>query len=294
MSKLTLLMSKIFPQKLERQVRDFRDMYLRKYQVVNLPEEIFDPSLKRNSISFCTTCMNRFFHLRHTIIRNIENNLNYPNVEFVLLNYNSQDGLHEWALKHLKKYVDLGVLNYYYTTQPEFFHVCKAKNLAHRVAKGEIVCNLDGDNFTGKNFAYYINYLFEQHGGNSVFHFRKKPFWGTEGRIALSKVKFQELGGYDESFLPTGHEDHDLLNRAKAFGMEYNNIEIENFLRYLSNTTKEKSMNFEDEQAYYYDYESGNRKQSNDNIANNKLIANLNGQEKFPVYKNFSSELIYL
>jgi len=293
MSKLSLLLSKFIPQKLERNLRDFRDLYLRNYHLEKLPQEIFDKNLQHHSISFCTTCMNRFFHLRKTIIRNMEDNMEYPGVEFVLINYNSQDGLHAWAEKNLRKYIEAGVLNYYHTNEPKFFHVCKAKNLAHRAAQGKILCNVDGDNFTGKHFAYFINYMFLKHGMNSILHFRKKPYWGTEGCIAYAKEKFMELGGYDETFLPTGHEDHDLMNRAKAYGMDYYNFEIENFLRYLSNTTKEKSMNFEDENAYYYNYESGNRKTSDDNIANKKLIANTGpeGWGKTPLYKNFSSEL---
>ncbi len=294
MSKLTLFFSELFPEKLERGLRDFRDLHLRKYHFEKLSDEIFDPKVDKKSISFCTTCMNRFFHLRQTIIQNIEDNKSYPGVEFVLINYNSQDGLHEWVRSNLRKYIDIGLLNYYYTQEPEFFHVCKAKNLAHRAANGNIVCNVDGDNFTGKDFAYFINFLFNKHGDDSILHFRKKPLWGTEGRIALLKTKFLELGGYDESFLPTGHEDHDLLNRAKAMGMNYSNYEIENFLRYLSNTTKEKSRNFQDDNAYYYDYESANRKSSNLNIANNKLIANSNGWEKIPLYKNFSDQISYL
>jgi hypothetical protein len=294
MSKLTLLLGELFPEKLERRLRDFRDLYLRKYHFEKLSEEIFDSKLEKKSISFCTTCMNRFFHLRQTIIQNIEDNKSYPGVEFVLINYNSQDGLHEWAKQNLQKYIDGGLLNYYYTQEPEFFHVCKAKNLAHKAAIGKIVCNVDGDNFTGKNFAYFINFLFAKYGDDSILHFRKKPLWGTEGRIALLKAKFIELGGYDENFLPTGHEDHDLLNRAKAMGMSYYNYEIENFLRYLSNTTKEKSKNFEDDNAHYYDYESANRKTSNLNLSNNKLIANPNGWGKIAVYKNFSEDLTYL
>jgi hypothetical protein len=290
MSKLSLFLSKFIPQRLERNIRDFRDLYLRHYRLEELPREIYDPALHRYKISFCTTCMNRFFHLRQTIIRNMENNLGYPGVEFVLINYNSQDGLHAWAEKNLKKYIDAGILNYYYTPDPQFFHVSKAKNLAHLMAQGDIVCNVDGDNFTGKDFAYYINFLFNQYGLNTMLHFRKKPFWGTEGRIALSKQNFMTLGGYDESFLPTGHEDHDLMNRAKAYGISYYNIEIENFLRYLSNTTKEKSMNFEDKDAYYYNYESGNRKTSDENIANNRLIANPGGWGSAKLYKNFSKE----
>ncbi len=49
-------------------------------------------------ISFCTTSMNRLKHLQETLIQNLENNLNTPDleVEFVVLNYNSQDDMHEW------------------------------------------------------------------------------------------------------------------------------------------------------------------------------------------------------
>lgn len=294
MSKLTLLLSNLVPQRLERKARDFRDLYLRHYKLEKLPPEIYSKDLKYYTISFCTTCMNRLFHLQQTIIKNMEDNLDYPNVEFVLINYNSQDGLDAWAQRHLKKYVEEGILNYYHTTEPQFFHVCKAKNLAHKAAKGDIIVNLDGDNFTGEDYAFYINYLFNKKGFDNLYHFRKSPYWGTEGRIVLSKEKFVELGGYDESFHPTGHEDYDLINRAKAYGLGYENIQVENFLRYLSNTTKEKSSNFEDENAYFYDYESSNRKKSNDNITANRLIANKDGWATMPVYKNFSKEAIYL
>ncbi|MBT1705728.1 glycosyltransferase family A protein, partial [Chryseosolibacter indicus] len=220
-----------------RAIRDFRDLKLRRYNEEKLPAEIYDPSLEKRKVSFCTTCMNRFFHLRKTFIKNIEDNIDYPNVEFVLLNYNSKDELHQWAQKTLPKYIERGIVNYYYTDRPDFFHASIAKNLAHKVAQGDIVCNLDGDNFTGKDFAYYLNYKMHVMGDNTILHVRKSPYWGTEGRIVLTRKNFIELGGYDESFEPIGHEDHDLLHRAKAYGLKYENVLIENFLHYLSNTT---------------------------------------------------------
>ncbi|MBL7856250.1 MAG: glycosyltransferase family 2 protein [Cyclobacteriaceae bacterium] len=292
MSRIGTFVHGIFPEQWERRLRDFRDEYLRTYHHEKLPQAIYDTGLKQHSISFCTTCMNRFFHLRKTIIRNMESNIRYKRAEFVLVNYNSQDGLHEWAKKNLRKYIDAGILNYYYTPEPKFFHVSIAKNIAHRMAKGEFVCNVDGDNFTGKDFAFYLNYLINQFGIDSLFHFRKKPFWGTEGRVALSKAKFLALGGYDESFFPTGHEDHDLINRARAYGMPYHVIEIENFLHYLSNSTREKSKNFEDPNAYYYNYESANRETSNRNIARGELVANGGILPAVAVYKNFTDELV--
>ncbi|KKL80749.1 hypothetical protein LCGC14_2001600, partial [marine sediment metagenome] len=48
-------------------------------------------------ISFCTTCMGRLYNLKETLPKNIEANGEYPNVEFVILDYNSSDGLGDWV-----------------------------------------------------------------------------------------------------------------------------------------------------------------------------------------------------
>lgn len=52
-------------------------------------------------ISFCITCMNRLEHLQATLERNIPDNLPEGQVEFVLLDYYSTDGLHEWVRQHM-------------------------------------------------------------------------------------------------------------------------------------------------------------------------------------------------
>lgn len=288
MSKATLLLSKLLPNTVERKIRTYRDIYLRNYKVEDLPDEIYSEDLIKHSISFCTNCMNRLYHLRHTMEENINSNIEYGNVEFVLVNYNSKDGMHEWVRKHLMKYIESGLLNYYYTEEPEYFHMSKAKNLAHILAKNKIVCNLDGDNFTGKDFAYYINYLFNIHGEDNIFQFKKAPYWGCEGRIVLSKDNFMKLGGYDEAFHPAGHQDHDLVFRGQAIGLDYHTIEVENFLRYLSNSTLEKSTGLAEKKVDYYKLRDENIVASNKNIENGELVANLeNGWGKSIVYKNF-------
>ena len=70
MSKLSLLLKHLIPQKLERSLRTFRDINLRKYNDTRLPEEIYSQS-HYYTISFCSTCMNRLFHLKYTIDKNI-------------------------------------------------------------------------------------------------------------------------------------------------------------------------------------------------------------------------------
>lgn len=287
------LLKKIIPGKVERVIRDIRDQYWRKYDIEKLPDGIYSDNLEFKSISFCTTCMNRLFHLKKTFEQNIADNRDYKGkVELVLIDYNSQDGLEEWAKKTLTPYIEKGIVNYYKTYGPTRFHASVAKNLAHKMGQGDIVCNVDGDNFTGKDFAFYINYLVNKYGMDLMLHFTKKPFWGTEGRLALSKENFHKLGGYDEALLPIGHEDHDLVNRAKAMGLKYHRVEIENFLRYLSNTSKEKSENCSDESTDYYYLERTNINTSNENIKQGKLKANTAGVDEVVLYKNFTDEKI--
>jgi hypothetical protein len=46
MSKLSLFFSKLIPQKLERNIRDFRDLHLRQYAFEKLPAEIYNSQPK--------------------------------------------------------------------------------------------------------------------------------------------------------------------------------------------------------------------------------------------------------
>lgn len=289
MSKLTLFLNQFIPQSLERKLRTIRDKNFRKYNIEKLPPEIYTPK-KFYSISLCITCMNRLFHLKETIEQNIQDNAAYPNIEFVLIDYNSQDGLEEYVKENLMPYIDKGILNYYKTYEPKKFHMSLAKNLSHALAKGEVVCNLDGDNFAGKDFAFYLNYLFNTKGENNIYQFFKRPFWGTVGRLCLHKEKFFKLGGYDESLLPVGHDDIDLVNRSRKMGMNFEQTQIENFLKYLSNTTKEKSENATDTDEDYYSITHVNIEKSNENIRNGKLVANPTGMKNFTIYRNFEKE----
>lgn len=100
-------------------------------------------------ISFCITCMNRLEHLQATLERNILDNLPEGQVEFVLLDYHSTDGLPEWVRQHMGGYISRGVLNYYRTEEPQHYLRSHSRNMAFRLAQGDILCNLDADNFSG-------------------------------------------------------------------------------------------------------------------------------------------------
>ena len=173
---------------------------------------------KIRKISIITTCMNRTYDLKKTYIRNILDNIDYPNVEFVLLNYNSSDDLDEWVKKYLSGWIEDGVVNYYKTTEPKYYQMGHSRNIAYKVAQGEIVNNVDADNYTGRGFVDAINLLAELSPKKAIFAKGKKMM---HGRVGLYKKEFLELGGYDEDFIGYGYDDHDLVIRAMMFGYKF-------------------------------------------------------------------------
>jgi hypothetical protein len=103
-------------------------------------------------ISFCTTCKNRLWQLRHTMPPNIAAIEADGCSEMVLVNYNSEDGLDEW-IGQFRPAMDAGTLRYVHERSDPHFHGFKAKNLAHFAATGDFVVNLDADNFVGDTIA---------------------------------------------------------------------------------------------------------------------------------------------
>jgi hypothetical protein len=174
-------------------------------------------------ISFCTTCMNRLRHIKKTLIKNIENNIDYPNVEFVLLDYNSNDGLKDWVYKNCKDYLNKGILKYYRTEDPKYFHMSHAKNMAHNISTGDILCNLDADNFTKRDFAFYLNFKFIENQNiiiTNSWNSCRDRLSDFGGRICISKDNFIKLNGYDENFIGWGYEDLDFKHRAFEIGIK--------------------------------------------------------------------------
>lgn len=187
----------------------------------------FTLPLKREySISLCTTCMNRLHDLRQTLPRNLEDNSDYPNLEFVLLDYNSKDGLGDWVRQSLMSYVDSGRLVYARTSEPTAYHMGHSRNVAFKLAKGEIVSNVDADNWTSAGFATVLNRVANQQPERAVF---TKSRQRIRGRVGFYKKEWEELlGGYDESLTDYGFDDMDLMHRAllqgfrlMCFGGEY-------------------------------------------------------------------------
>jgi glycosyltransferase involved in cell wall biosynthesis len=163
-----------------------------------------------DKISFVTTCKGRRHHLEKTLPENILGNLGYPNVEFVVLDYNSEDGVEDFIRSRLMEYVDKGILVYFRESTAKYFHYSHAKNVAHVASTGDILVNVDADNYIGDGYTWALEKEFREQ-GIFVTGQRAGSFWG---RIALRREDFLALRGYDESLWGWGGEDEDLRRRA--------------------------------------------------------------------------------
>lgn len=178
--------------------------------------KITEPVISQYKISLCTTCMNRAFDLKKTLPKNIEDNKDYPNLEFVVLDYNSQDDLEQWMKDNMMSHIESGRVVYYKTTTPKFYSMTKSRNLAFRLASGDTVNNVDADNYVHKGFAAYLNVLANQFTEKVIFSKGKRML---RGRLGFWKHEFMdELKGYNEKMEDYGRDDHDLLNRAWMAG----------------------------------------------------------------------------
>jgi glycosyltransferase involved in cell wall biosynthesis len=197
------------------------------------------------SISFCTTCMNRISHIKTTLLKNILDNLDYQgNVEFILLDYNSSDGLEKYIKTELSKFINEGKLLYYRTEDPLKYNMSHSRNMAYKLASGDIVCNIDADNFTGKGFAKYINEVFNKDG--NVFlstHNAKNVKNDVLGRICVKKIHFLNVGGYDERMKHYGFDDFDFVNRLEMSGVKRQLLDKAEFLRAISHSDEQRMVN---------------------------------------------------
>jgi hypothetical protein len=160
--------------------------------------------------------MNRLEHLQKTLHQNMLDNFMLEDVEFVLLDYNSTDGLEDWVKNNMQGYIKSGILTYYKTLTPTSYYRSHSRNMAFKLADAELVCNLDADNFLGKGFASFMMDAFiNKHKILYTSHLNKRDIGG---RICFRKKDFIEIRGYNEMFKSYGLEDIELIFRFHKNG----------------------------------------------------------------------------
>jgi len=172
------------------------------------------------SISFCTTCKGRLYQLRETLPGNLASLA--ADEEIVLVDFDSPDELTPWVWDNFRAEIEGGKLRFFEVLDQAPWHSSKAKNLAHRLARGRFVFNLDGDNFLMPRDAEKIRAAFAQ--GFAARQGSGDLRDGTPGRIGLPREVFLDLGGYDEGLLGTLIHDWDLIVRAEAIGQTFQRL----------------------------------------------------------------------
>lgn len=172
--------------------------------------------MENMKVSFITRCMNRLEHIKETYLFNIDIALQSGlDFEFVLLDWSSTDGLQEWIKSNLAKYIDGGIVKIITIEGQYRFDRSKTLNILGKSCRGELICNLDADNYLCLDFLSHIPKVFGEN-SNSIIHCRGRPkrgWRGIFGRIIYRKDYFLKIRGYDESMTGYGEEDMDFLNR---------------------------------------------------------------------------------
>ena len=240
------------------------------------------------SVGFCTTCKGRTQHIQETLPANLRDN---ARARFVLVNYNSQDGLDDFLRKKHMKDIESGRLSVYRFTEPGPFRMAHAKNLAHRLAMLEgcaALVNVDADNFAGPDFDQYVTERLSAYDGDAFLWANMKKgemHRGISGRIAVPAHAFLEAGGYDEMFETWSPDDKDFNARLRRLG--FRALEIDDqFLDAINHNDKMRFREYPDCQYDAEDFTLPNRKHIR--------IANAGRLGLGVVFKNFGREPVEL
>ncbi len=182
------------------------------------------------NVVFAVTCKGRVQHLERTLPANLRDN---PGAKFVVLDYNDTSGLSDYLRNNHAADIGEGRLAVYQYRDPVPFRMAHAKNMAHRCGMlegGDVLVNLDADNFTGAAFAEYLKRKFQIDGPDMFMWSRmvkegegRLPK-GISGRIAVTKEAFVLSGGYDEKYSTYSPDDKDFNARLGRMGYQGHEI----------------------------------------------------------------------
>jgi hypothetical protein len=221
-------------------------------------------------LSFCISHKNRFDFLKQTLKQNLDDNRTDSSVvEFVLVDFGSDEDVAGWLTANFKDDLVTGYLRIFQAEGLTDWHASIAKNTVHMEARGAIWVNLDCDNYTGERGGKHIIDAFEQAETSLIYwQYSKRKLDGTFGRIGMTRDVFEQLGGYDEAFLPMGYQDGDLKDRAIALGCQLIHDRNPQFNQAIKNekfVPKEMSWKLMNEH---------NEQLSRDKIKTGQLVAN--------------------
>ena len=194
----------------------------------------------RQTLCFLTVVMNRLHHLAQTLPVNLADN-KLSSTNFLVLDYNSDDGLREYIFSNFRDEIQSGRLRYRRYADAKYFSHSHSRNLAVKLTEATYICNVDADNFTGPRFDEFLMQEFRKN-PRVVISALSNPLnmYGAFGRMAARRTDFIEVGGYDETFEGYGFEDYDLVSRFEQSGLEIIRIDNAEFLETVSHDNNDR------------------------------------------------------
>ena len=186
-------------------------------------------------ISFCSTCKGRLWQLKQTLPENIKK-LDALS-EIVILDYFSDDGLKDYIFSNFYDFIESGKIKYFQMIEDYAYTSSYAKNVAHKLATGDILFNLDADNYIYDGLLYELRKLKD----NQLF----LPRLGLEnegilGRLGYTKNTFFRLNGYNENIV--GMKGDDGYMRMKAHELKISVITSSVRVKAIQNSLEQKEL----------------------------------------------------
>lgn len=169
-------------------------------------------------ISLCTVVSNRLWQLKDTLRHNL-GFTRVGDVEICIAVYNDRDGAVDYLDEHYSEYLVDGRLRYvefvdtYAPIDGSAFACGHAKRYSHSIANGNILFNLDADNFMDAETMRKLKGLRPKE--ILILDPRTMLPDGRAGRIGLHKDLYHRLGGYVDK---GRRDDIDLVFRATMMG----------------------------------------------------------------------------
>jgi len=194
------------------------------------------------TITFFTVVMNRLHHLSMTLPLNLRDN-RAAGTDFLILDYGSTDGVAEYLLEKFPKEIESRRLQFQ-RVEAKYFDRCHSRNLAAHYASGDVLCNIDADNFTGQNFDLYLSAYFQVQENIFITGVGNVPgIRDAFGKLAVRRQHFFAVQGYNETFKGYGYEDYDLVQRLEERGLDKIVINDQQYLQAIAHEPRERIRN---------------------------------------------------
>jgi hypothetical protein len=187
------------------------------------------------SINICSQVKNRFYQFKETFYENLDTINRYANVTWTIVDMDSNDGMKNFFSQFLSSY-NQNNINYYRIIEDLPYSIPIAKNFSLRLSNGYFLFNLDIDNYLD-DIIDTILLLDDMTGIRCTTKLK-----GVYGRLGCLSDKLKTIGGYDESFLPAGGHENDLINRLSNIGYNLKHIECKKLP--IQNSKEETIKNF--------------------------------------------------